>query len=94
MSIEMPAVEVYGLASTLRGSASDAEEIGGRLSGRPHVGGPLQAPVEAFLEGHRAAGSALAGELRWLGDTVAAVADSWVRLDGTVVPTFGRAAAE
>ena len=89
MSIEMPTAEVYGLAHTLRGSADDAEEIGNRLGGRPHVGGPLQAPVEAFLESHRAAGEALIGELRWLGTTVAAIADSWVRLDGTVMPSLG-----
>jgi hypothetical protein len=89
MSIEMPAAEVYGLASTLRGSASDAEEIGSRLGGRPLVGGPLQAPVEAFLESHRAAGSALAGELQWLGTTVASVADSWLHLDGTVLSSHG-----
>jgi hypothetical protein len=94
MSIEMPAAEVYGLASTLRGSAVDAEEIGSRLGSRPRVGGPLQAPVEAFLESHRAAGSALAGELQWLGTTVAAVADAWLRLDGTVLPSLGRMAAE
>jgi hypothetical protein len=94
MSIEMPAAEVYALASTLRGSAADAEEIGSRLGHRPRVGGPLQAPVEAFLESHRAVGSALAGELHWLGTTVAAVADSWLRLDGTVMPSLGRAAAE
>jgi hypothetical protein len=92
MSIEMPAAEVYRLANTLRGSAADAEEIGNRLGGRPGVGGPLQAPLEAFLESHRAAGSALAGELQWLGTTVSAVADSWLQLDGTVVPGFDRRA--
>jgi len=94
MSIEMPAAEVYRLANVLRGSSADAEEIGSRLDGRAPVGGPLQGPVEAFLESHRAAGRALTGELQWLGNTVAAVADSWLRLDGTVMPTLGRAAAE
>ena len=94
MSIEMPAAEVYGLASTLRGSGADAEEIGSRLGGRPRVGGPLQGPVEAFLESHRAAGSALAGELLWLGTTVAAVADSWLRLDAGVVAPHGRMTPE
>ena len=94
MSIEMPAAEVYRLANTLRDSGADAEEIGSRLDGRAQVGGPLQAPVEAFLESHRAAGRALAGELEWLGNTVASVADSWLRLDGTVVPFLGRAVPE
>jgi hypothetical protein len=94
MSIEMPAAEVYGLAETLRGSALDAEEIGNRLIGTPRVAGALQAPVESFLDSHRAAGRALAGELEWLGSTVAAVADSWLRLDGSIVPSDGGASAE
>jgi hypothetical protein len=34
------------------------------------------------------------GELAWLGDTVAAVADSWLQLDGTLMPSHGRARAE
>ena len=56
--------------------------------------GPLQrAAVEAFLDSHRMAGRALAGELQWLGDTVAAVADSWLAFDGTVLAASGRARA-
>jgi hypothetical protein len=87
MSIEMPAAEVYGLASVLLNSVADAEEVGHRLGHPSHVGGPLQGPVDAFVESHRAVGAALAGELQWLGTTVSAVADSWLRLDGSVVPT-------
>ena len=98
MSIEMPAAEVYRLAATLRGAVGDAEEIGLRLRDVPRVGGGTDGAVEAFLESHRAAGRALAGELSWLGDTVAAVADSWLRLDGTllsgVVETHGQVSAE
>ena len=98
MSIEMPAAEVYGLANTLRGAAGDAEEIAVRLRGAPRVGGDLQPAVGSFLESHRAAGRALAEELAWLGDTVAAVADSWLRLDGSllggVVAPHGRLRAE
>jgi hypothetical protein len=85
MSIEIPAAEVYGLANALRGAVGDAEEIGVRLRKTPQVGPGLQAAVETFLESHRAAGRALAGELGWLGDTVAAVADSWLRLDGSLL---------
>ena len=92
MSIEMPATEVYGLANALRASARIAEEIAPRL-GHPGDVGSLRGAVEAFLESHRAAGRALAGELQWLGDTVAAVADSWIELDAVVVPTVGRASA-
>ena len=98
MSIEMPAVEVYGLANQLRSAVADAEEIGIRLRDTPQVRGGLTAAVETFLESHRAAGRALAGELAWLGDTVAAVADSWLHLDGTVlgggVVPYGGARAE
>ena len=94
MSIEMPAAEVYRLANTLRGAGGDAEEIGLRLSDVPRVGGSTDAAVAAFLESHRAAGRALTGELSWLGDTVAAVADSWLRLDGSLLPSHGRARAE
>ena len=93
MSIEMPAAEVYRLANALRGAAGDAEDIGARLRGAGDVGG-VQAAVETFLDSHRAAGRALVGELAWLGDTVAAVADSWLHLDGTLLPWHGRARAE
>jgi hypothetical protein len=85
---------VNDLANTLRGSAADAEEIGNRLTGTPQMGGALQVPAESFLESHRAAGRALAGELDWLGSTVAAVADSWRRLDASLLPSHARATAE
>jgi hypothetical protein len=91
MSIEMPATEVYGLANALRASARVAEEIAPRLDHPGDVGDPLRGAVEAFLDSHRAAGRALAGELQWLGDTVAAVADSWIEFDAVVVPRVGRA---
>jgi hypothetical protein len=94
MSIVMPAAEVYGLANALRGAAGAAEDIGARLRDTGDVGGGVQAAVETFLESHRAAGRALVGELAWLGDTVAAVADSWLQLDGTLMPSHGRARAE
>lgn len=94
MSIEMPAAEVYGLAAALRGAAGDAEEIAVRLRGEPQVGGALQSAVETFLEGHRAAGQVFAGELAWLGATVAAVADSWLRFDGALLAPHGRGEAE
>jgi hypothetical protein len=94
MSIEMPAAEVHELAAVLRGSAVDAEQIGARLDGAPRVEGPLHGPVAAFLDGYRAAGRALAGELHWLGTTVGAVADSWLRLDGTLLSPHERRRAE
>ena len=93
MTIQLPPIEVYGLANALRNSARVAEEISPRLESPGDVGDLLRPAVEAFLESHGTAGRALAGELQWLGDTVAAVADSWLELDGAVVPVVGRADA-
>jgi hypothetical protein len=94
MSIEMPAAEVHALAGTLRGAAGNAEEIGARLDPAGNVGNALQPAVEAFLDGQRTAGRALAGELAWLGATVAAVADSWLALDRVLLASPGRMSAE
>jgi hypothetical protein len=91
MSIEMPAGEVYALANSLRASAATAEEIAVRLAQPGDVGASLRVAVEVFLDSHRTAGRALAGELQWLGDTVAAVADSWLTFDGTLLGRTGRA---
>jgi hypothetical protein len=90
MDIEIRALEVHALAAILRATAGEADQIGVRLAGTPVVGGGLQSAVEAFLECHRTTGLALAGELRWLGSTVAGVADSWTRLDGTLMAPAGR----
>jgi hypothetical protein len=85
MGIEIRALEVHAMAGTLREAAGEADWIGIRLRCGAPVGGPLQPAAEAFLECHRTAGAALAGELRWLGSTLTATADSWTRLDGVVV---------
>ena len=94
MSIQMSAAELHAMAATLRGAAADAERIGSRLDGAGDVGAALQPAVEAFLDGHRTAGHALAGELEWLGATVAAVADSWLAMDRGLLASRGRAVAE
>lgn len=89
MSIEIHAAEVYRLADTLRSAADEAELIAARLRETPQVDGGLQAAVEHFLESHRAAGQAFAGELGWLAGTMTDVADSWLRLDATLLSTRG-----
>ena len=94
MSIEMRAAEVYRLAETLRGAGDEAELVGLRLRGTPQVDGGLQPAIEHFLESHRAAGRAFAGELAWLAGTVTDVANSWLRLDGTLLSSPGGATAE
>ena len=85
MSIELTASEVYALANSLRGSAAAAAEIVTRLHVPGDVGPLLRAAVEAFVDSHRMAGRALEGELQWLGDTLAAVADSWLTFDARVL---------
>ena len=95
MSIEMPAAEVHHLADVLRAAGRDAEQIGERLAGTPGIGeASLQVAAGTFLESHRAAGRAFAGELAWLGDTVAAVADSWLRMDAALLAPHRQASAE
>jgi hypothetical protein len=94
MSIEMPALEVYALADALRTCAAEAEEARHRLAVPAEVGGPLQGAMEAFLDSHRTAGQAMAGELRWLGQTVTAVADSWLALDGALLARVRRRGVE
>lgn len=90
MSIEMRAADVYALAHTLRGAAHDADDVQARLTAAPDVGSAvLRQAVDAFVDSHRAAGRAIAGELTWLGDTVAGVADSWLRLDGSLLSRHG-----
>jgi hypothetical protein len=90
MSIEIRALEVHALADTLRATAGEADVVGVRLADAAPVGEDLQPAVEAFLDAYRTTGRALAGELRWLGSTVAAVADSWMALDAALVAPAGR----
>ncbi|RBY93090.1 hypothetical protein [Blastococcus sp. TF02A-30] len=92
-ALQLPVPEVYGLARSLRSSAATAEDAGSRLGPGCEVDGPLAEAAAALLDCHRTLAGAVAGELRWLGTTVAVVADSWVELDATVVPAHGRAVA-
>jgi hypothetical protein len=91
MTIEVPPEQLHALADALRAQAEEADEVAARLAGAPVVPGPLAGPVSAFLEAHRTAGTAVAGELRWLGGAIAAAADSWLGLDGSLVPRRDRA---
>jgi len=93
MSIEMPAAEVHALAGTLRVAAAHAEEIAPRLSEAGDVGDALRPAAEVFLDAHRTAGRALAGELGWLGATVGAVAGSWLALDRGLLAARGQGGA-
>jgi hypothetical protein len=90
-TIEIPPEQVYALAAHLGAQAAVAEETADRLGSPPAIGGPLQPAVEDFLLCHRTAAHALAGEFRWLGSTIAAVVDSWLHLDGSVLAPRGQA---
>jgi hypothetical protein len=92
-TIDVPPEQVYALAAHLGDQAGAAEEAAARLGTPPHVGGPLQPALEDFLLCHRTAAHALAGELHWLGSTIAAVVDSWLQLDGSVLGPRGQATA-
>ena len=91
MSIEVRAAELHRLAATLRANTDEADELALRLARPPSVGSPLQASVDALLDAHRAAAQALAGELSWLAATISGVADSWLRLDGSLLGPRGQA---
>jgi hypothetical protein len=90
-TIDVPPEPVYALARHLQDQAGIAEAAAERLGPPAAVGGPLQPAIEDFLLCHRTAAHALAGELHWLGSTIAAVVDSWLQLDGSVLAPRGRA---
>jgi hypothetical protein len=90
-TIAVPAAEVRALGVVLGQLAGDADDAGARLTPEPGVGPSLRAAVEDFLACHRTAAAALAGELRWLGSAVTAVAASWEALDGALLGPGGRA---
>jgi hypothetical protein len=92
-TISVPAAAVRVLGVTLAQLAGDADDAGGRLAPGRALGPRLQAAVEDFLICHRTAAGALAGELRWLGAAVGAVADSWEALDATLLGAAGRPVA-
>ncbi|WP_299952435.1 hypothetical protein [uncultured Modestobacter sp.] len=89
MSIEVTPAQLYALAEVLAAAAERARQTATAVPGAA-VGGPLGAAAVGFGEGVRATGRCLAGELSWLGEVVAAAADSWQQLDGSVLPVAGR----
>ena len=93
MSIEVVPVQLYALAAVLDGAAARAGQAGTAVE-PPPVGGPLGAAVAGFAETVQTAGRCLAGELSWLGGAVAAAADSWLHLDGSLLPARGAGVPE
>jgi len=93
MAIEVVPAQLYALAGVLDGAAVQAARVGTTPADDP-VGGPLGPAVAGFCETVRATGRCLAGELSWLGDAVTAAADSWLGLDGRLLPVPGRGVPE
>jgi len=93
MAIEVVPAQLYALAGVLEAGSVRAAQAAGAVDGAD-VGGPLGAAVAGFCEAARTAGSCLAGELTWLGGAVAATADSWLRLDGSLRPLAGAGVPE
>jgi hypothetical protein len=90
-TIDVPPGKVAALAAHLSAQADLAEEVAARLGPPATVGGPVQAALDDLLLCHRTAASALAGEFRWLGSTIADVVDSWLCLDGSLLAPRGQA---
>jgi hypothetical protein len=86
MVIEVLPEQLHALAGVLDAASARAAQAGRAVDPAP-VGGPLGTAVLGFTETVRTAGSCLAGELSWLGGAVAAAADSWLHLDGSLLPS-------
>jgi len=88
MVIEVVPAELYALAAVLDAGADRADRSAAAV---PEGSGPgaVGPAVVTFCEAVRTAGTCLAGELRWLGGAVAGAADSWLGLDGSVLPVPG-----
>ncbi len=93
MTIEVVPERLYALAEVLDASALRAAQAGAALPDGM-VAGPLGAGLARFTETLRTAAGCLAGELGWLAGAVAAAADSWLGLDGSLAPRADAAIAE
>jgi hypothetical protein len=93
MSIEVVPAELHALAGVLQAAADRADRMVAEVPIDP-VGGALGAAVLAFGETVRAAAGCVAGELRWLGSAVDGAADSWLGLDGSLLPGRGAGVPE
>ena len=92
MSIDVPVLEVFDLADRLRSVADRGLEASVRLT-PPGDAGALTTALEGFAEAFGLAGRALAVETDVLGDTVDAVARSWLALDADLLRRRGQVLA-
>lgn len=91
MAIDVVPAELYALAAVLDAAAEQADRSAAAVPGGS-ASGPVAPAVAAFCETVRTAGSCLGAELRWLGGAVAGAADSWLGLDGSLLPSRGAVA--
>jgi hypothetical protein len=94
MAIEVVPEQLYALAGVLDAAGGHAGRVGTTVSGGGAVGGPLGQAVAGFCETTQTAGRCLHGELDWLAGAVASAADSWLGLDGRLLPLAGRGVPE
>lgn len=89
MSIEVPVLEVFGLADRLRAAAVHGAEAAARLR-TPDAAGGLGAALEDFLTCFALAARAVGTETDLLGDAATAAALSWVALDTDLLARRGQ----
>jgi hypothetical protein len=92
MSIEVPVLEVVGLADRLRGIAGGGSAAARGL-GEPGPVGELDAALGQLVEGARLAARAIGVECELLGDAAEATARSWLVLDSALLPRRGQVLA-
>jgi hypothetical protein len=93
MPIEVVPAELYALAAVLQAAADSGDRAAAGVPDGP-VAGAVGEALQAFGETLRTAAGCLAGELRWLGTAVAGAADSWLGLDGSLLPRRDAAVPE
>jgi hypothetical protein len=89
MSIDVPVLEVFDVADRLRAAAAPGHDAAARLQPAGRTGAIAAALDDAF-DALAMAARALAGETEDLGDTVDAVARSWLSLDADLLARHGQ----
>ena len=92
MSIEVPVLEVFRLADRLRAAAASGHDAAARLQSTGDTGA-VAAALEDAVDALRMTARALAVEAEDLGDTVDAVARSWLALDAGLLVRRGQVLA-
>lgn len=92
MSVEVPVLEVLGLADRLRAAADLGAAAAARLP-PPGDAGAVTAALEEFLTCFALAARALGGEAASLGDAAGTAARSWLALDEGLLVRRGQLTA-